>query len=84
MDLDSLVAKTNQKSISEMSDVELHEHLRIIRQSRLVTKGPSSSTMKERVPKKIRETKEKSIKTVISDPSKISPSKLDELADLFS
>lgn len=74
MDLKGLSELTGQKSISEMTDAELHEHLRVIRQSRLVTKGREV---------KLVERKPKASKQKLPDLSDISPDKLDELASLL-
>jgi len=42
---------TGHKSISDMSDEELHEHLQAIRQSRRTPKGPPKATKAASKPK---------------------------------
>lgn len=72
MDLKGLSALTGQKSISEMTDEELQEHLRVIRQTRLITKGREV---------KLVERKPKARALVI--PTSVSDEDLDELMNLL-
>jgi hypothetical protein len=82
MNLDDLAKLTGQKSVSEMTDEELMEHLRVVRQSRLVCKGVETHLI-EKIPKKTREQRKVAAKIPFPDASQINNDKLDELALLL-